>query len=386
MLVDDEQREHILRDLVENNPDLVLCIAPDGGLLYANQTVWDVLGYKPPDNGQMHLRDFLADESREVIREQLDRLDRGEVVGPVELTLIDADDKRLSVEAKLNARVEESKPLWYRAVLRDLRDEAPATDIEPPSPQEDQEAAPPRILVVEDDPVSARMLRSMLEKGGYQTDWADTAKAAIEMLDDEYYDAMTLDLVLPDCDGVDLLHQIRANEDTAELPVIVVSASADQARQQLTGDAAHVVDWLNKPFKPNSLRSALGRAVVLDEDRLPRVLHVEDDPEFGDHVRETLSDVAITERAATLAEARRKLQDHEDYDLVLLDLTLPDGLGAELLPFLNRPRGRSVPVILVSSSGATDALASHVADTLVKSHTSQQQLLSTIRAHLRPSS
>lgn len=376
-----EDAEELFRDLIEQSPDLVMCVAPSGTILYANPTTQRTLGYEASALAEMHFADLLADDTDLSFEQMARKLVGGDPVGPVELGVRDAQGKRLTVEAKINCRFEDGQPVWFRVVLRDLRAEADeATPIEEIS---DVEAnLPPRILVVEDDPLAARMLARMLEHGGYVTERAATATEALEMLRNEHYDAMTLDLMLPDMDGAELLHQLRADEDTADLPVIVVSASADEAKERLTGDAAHVVDWLNKPFELDSLRSALTRAVQIDTDRMPRVLHVEDDREFAQHVRETLADVAQTDRAATLAEARRMLKDNEDYDLVLLDLTLPDGLGAELLPFLNRPRGRSVPVILVSASDATDALASHVADTLNKSQTTQQQMLETIRAHL----
>jgi PAS domain S-box-containing protein len=379
---DEHTRQDLFRDLVQNSPDLILCIDPDGQVLFANAKALAALDYSADEIAQMNFKELLVEETREEFGQLSDKLINGATVGPADLSLVTATGERLVVEAKINCRFEQGEPVWFRVVLRDFRSEA--AEVAPDADHEaDQTEPAPYILIVEDDDICARMLGRLLERGGFQTDRASTGSEALEKLADSYYDAMTLDLALPDKDGVDLLHQIRSSEETAELPVIVVSASADETRQRLTGDAANVADWLNKPFGYDALRNALSRAVDVGEGRLPRVLHVEDDDEFSEHVRQTLTDVADTDRAATLAEARKKLKENEDYDLVLLDLTLPDGLGAELLPFLNRPRGRSVPVILVSSSEATDALAAHVADTLVKSHTNQKQMLDTIRAHLK---
>ncbi|MFW5966442.1 MAG: response regulator, partial [Persicimonas sp.] len=272
---DDEQ---IVRDLVEHSPDLVLCIDPSGAVLYANRTTRNVLGYQPGENGERTFCDLLDEESCAQFGEVTTELTSGKTVGPIELTLIDVRGKRLAVEAKLNGRIEQGKPVWYRLVLRDLREET-------------ADEAPPRILVVEDDPVSAHMLARMLETGGYETERAETAREALDKLAREDFDAMTLDLALPDKNGAELLHEVRSDPKTSSLPVIVVSASADEAREHLTGDAAHVVDWLNKPFEPDSLRGALTRAVPLGEDRKPCVLHVEDDARFGQRVADALSDV-----------------------------------------------------------------------------------------------
>jgi PAS domain S-box-containing protein len=238
----------------------------------------------------------------------------------------------------------------------------------------------PRLLVCEDDKICARLLKRLLEAGGYDVDVAASAAEAQSQLREHDYAAMTLDLVLPDRDGTDLLHEIRQQE--SEIPVVVVSASADTERENLSGNAANVVDWLSKPFDVESLRHAVKAAVDRSSRDLPRILHVEDDREFRDTIAGVLDGVASVSHVSTLTDARAELQQHEDFDLVLLDLVLPDGLGAELLPFLNRPKGRSIPVVIISSGDATEALGAHVSATLVKSQTTEQQLLETISAHL----
>ncbi|WP_162687414.1 response regulator [Bradymonas sediminis] len=371
---DAEYKEGFFRDIVEHNPDLILCVAPDGVIHYANPAFW---GLVKRDSGRgANFMKSLSIESRGIFLAAAEELSRGGDTERVELLLWDTHKQAHPVEAHINAHFDGETVTWFRVVLR-------------MQPVIEGAAAPvdetPRILVVEDDPVSARMLSRMLENGGFETEWAATAAAAIEMLSEDYYDAMTLDLMLPDRNGLDLLREIRADAETEEMPVIVVSASADKTRDSLSGDAAYVVDWLNKPFDPGALQSAMAGAIRNDKERLPRVLHVEADDAFFEQVSQTLLGSAGIDRARTLGEARKMLQDNDDYDLVLLGLNLPDGFGAELLPFLNRPRGRSVPVILVSSDEAVDALSSHVADTLNKSHATQQQMLETIRAHLRPS-
>ncbi|MGM0556385.1 MAG: response regulator [Myxococcota bacterium] len=238
----------------------------------------------------------------------------------------------------------------------------------------------PRVLVCEDDKSCARLLERLLKAGGYDVDVAATATEAQSQLCEHDYAAMTLDLLLPDRDGAELLHEIRQRR--SDIPVVVVSASADAERENLSGNAANVVDWLSKPFDVQSLRRAVETAVDRSARDLPRILHVEDDLDFRDMIGGVLEGVAVVSHVSTLTDARAELQQHEDFDLVLLDLMLPDGLGAELLPFLNRPKGRSIPVVIISSGDATEALGAHVSATLVKSQTTEEQLLETISAHL----
>ena len=77
---------------------------------------------------------------------------------------------------------------------------------------------------------------------------------AFDWLDRAHFDAMTLDLMLPEEDGLSLFRRLRRREDGRALPVVVISATADQGRRVLNGDAVGVVDWLDKPIDPARLR------------------------------------------------------------------------------------------------------------------------------------
>ena len=60
--------------------------------------------------------------------------------------------------------------------------------------------------------------------------------------------AMTLDLSLPDKDGISLIKQVRRNAATKDLPIIVVSVAAADSKRQINGDAVGLIDWLDKPI------------------------------------------------------------------------------------------------------------------------------------------
>lgn len=367
------------RDLVEQNPDLMLALDADGAIIYANQRVKQSLNYTDEELRGADFLSLLASESLEAFSALMDQAMRGEEPAELRLTLFDADNRPLIFSARLNARLVKGQTPALRLNLRRAKEALEAQNL----PQT------PRILVVEDDPVSARLLQRLLEQGGFQTHHAADAAQARELLNTHayQYEAMTLDLMLPDQDGLELLAEIRGQPAGKDLPVIVVSARADSARERLTGDAANILDWLNKPLDAARLKYALTTLKGQDNHQLPRVLYVEHDPAFSREVREVLANIATLQHAQTLAEARKLLQEDAEsapFDLVLLGMNLPDGIGAELLPFLNRPRAHPVPVILVSGGETTSSLSAHVADTLTKSLSTQQQMLETIRAHLRP--
>jgi PAS domain S-box-containing protein len=238
----------------------------------------------------------------------------------------------------------------------------------------------PRILVCEDDRDVAHLLSLMLEREGYQADVAHDAAEVRRLLGERPYAALTLDLMLPDQDGVTLIRELRGNAATRRLPIVVVSVRAEEGQAELNGGAVGVVDWLAKPIDEERLRSAMLRAVRGPLGAGARILHVEDDPDLQRVVAAIVGRDATVEPALDLAEARERLAG-ERFDLVILDLALPDGSGLELLPFLGGLEP-STPVLIFSAHEVDAAVASRVASVLIKSQTSNRELLERVRAAL----
>ena len=230
-----------------------------------------------------------------------------------------------------------------------------------------------RILVCEDEPDVAALLKIMLEQNGVTCDVAYTAAMAKEMLAANDYSAMTLDLMLPDIDGLTFMNELRADEKTRDLPVIVVSARAESGRLAIKGDAAGVVDWLAKPIDRDRLLAAIGRTTLGGER--PKILHVEDDADVLELIASLLAEKTVIENAKTLAEAREMLKSGT-YDLMLLDIGLPDGNGLDLLPGLGG--GEDLPVVLFTGQEVAGEIARKVDAVMIKSRTSMDKLLETM--------
>ncbi len=233
------------------------------------------------------------------------------------------------------------------------------------------------VLICEDDHDVAELLRLMLEQSGLAADVAYDAAQAKQLLGARKYAAMTLDLSMPNQDGISLIRELRAAPATATLPIVVVSANANEGRKVLSSDAFSVIDWISKPIDQMQLAAALRQAVGQAADGMPKVLHVEDDPDIAHVVSMIVGEIAKVENARTLADARRMLQNGH-YDLAILDISLPDGSSMELLPALNH----AVPAIPVVVFSATEVLhddLSKIKSALVKSRTDNGQLLTTIK-------
>ena len=137
-----------------------------------------------------------------------------------------------------------------------------------------------RLLVCEDEQDIATLLRMMLEQGGFAVDVARSAAEAKRLLAERSYDGMTLDLRLPDQHGISLIRELRSQERTRALPIVVVSVSASEGKKELNGDAFLVVDWIDKPIDHTRLIRAVQEAVRESPGRILRILHVEDDPDI----------------------------------------------------------------------------------------------------------
>ena len=233
-----------------------------------------------------------------------------------------------------------------------------------------------RVLICEDDEDISASLKLMLEQSGLAADIACNAMQAKQMLAQHAYSAMTLDLGLPDQDGLSLIRELRQNKETSSLPIIVVSANAEKGKKELTGEAFSVVDWITKPIDNNRLADALKQAISKYVGQRPSVLHVEDDQDIYHVVNAIVDGLAEMDNAPSLSDARRMLKNKR-YDLAILDITLPDGSGMELLPDLNSATP-PIPVMIFSANEMAKDAGLKVAASLVKSRTDNAQLLATI--------
>jgi PAS domain S-box-containing protein len=232
-----------------------------------------------------------------------------------------------------------------------------------------------RILVCEDDESVSEILSLQLEDAGYHPVRAHTAAEARALLRTDRFTAMTLDLGLPDQDGLSLLAAIKADPATADMPVIIVSGWPD-----IGGQCLGIADWIAKPAAQEDLVAALDR--IQSGRSRPRVLHVEDDPDIASLVATTLASRADLIAVGSLAEARDALE-RESFDVILLDIGLPDGSGLELFRTLDVMTDKPRPsVIIFSAQEPHTDRRDEMAAVLVKSQASLDRLAELIGQEL----
>lgn len=114
----------------------------------------------------------------------------------------------------------------------------------------------PRILIVEDEPAIRELLRVHLADAGYEVAEAADAESAQTAIGEALPDLMLLDWMLPGQSGYELARRLRADARTRDLPLIMVTARADEA-DRVTGLEAWVDDYVTKPFSPRELKARI---------------------------------------------------------------------------------------------------------------------------------
>lgn len=236
---------------------------------------------------------------------------------------------------------------------------------------------PPGILVVEDDPDIASLLKMMLENAGYRVAICHTGAEALESIEAGSWDLISLDLMLPDVSGLEIIRRLKKQAATADIPIVVVSAKVNEGRLELNGEADNIA-WLAKPIDHQKLIELVRHQ--LSQGHFPKILHVEDDADLHDVLWAMVSDHLSLERAGTLADAKRLLKQ-QAYDAVLLDIGLPDGSGWDLIPDIESAQPGAAIVIL-SGEDIGKETPSAVASVLLKKQLNSDQLVRVIREQI----
>lgn len=128
--------------------------------------------------------------------------------------------------------------------------------------------APIKVLVVEDERDIAALVSYHLTKEGYRVRTAETGQEALESISSERPDLVILDLMLPGLSGYEVLGEMRRRSESAELPVVVLTARRDEA-DRVKGLELGADDYVTKPFSPREL--VLRVSAVLRRSQAPAV-------------------------------------------------------------------------------------------------------------------
>jgi len=256
-----------------------------------------------------------------------------------------------------------------------------------PEPVE-EEITPPEadtntILAIDDDPKVINLYERYLKPYGYQviaqTDPKEAVKRAIELKPS----AITLDIMMPEKDGWQVLHELKNNPDTRDIPIVICSILESQEK----GFSMGAADYLVKPFLQEDMINALSR---LNRDgQIHEVLLIDDDPGDLRLVQKILD--GNNNFRISLAEGGKRgwnmIQTNRP-DAIILDLFMPDMSGFTILEKMrSSPPLRNIPVIVLTGADLSPEQHQQLAEfgqaVLSKGYLREKELLVLLEESLR---
>ncbi|WP_077034483.1 response regulator [Pelomonas sp. KK5] len=264
----------------------------------------------------------------------------------------------------------------------------PSEAAEPPVLDDDSAALalrhdPRTILVIEDDPHFAGVLRDVVREMGFPVVLADRAADGLRAAARFQPSAIVLDMKLPDMSGFAVLEQLKRTPALRHIPVHVMSVS-DYAQEALEMGA---IGYALKPVRREELQQALRRLEAKVTQGLRRVLVVEDDARQRDSIEQLLAaDGVEIVGVATAEEALAQLQAGT-FDCMVMDLHLPGVSGSELLDRMSQREELAFPPVIVYTGRALsraeeDALRRYSKSIIIKGARSPERLLDEVTLFL----
>jgi two-component system, OmpR family, response regulator VicR len=119
-----------------------------------------------------------------------------------------------------------------------------------------------RVVCIEDEPEMIDLVKLILSRKGYHVVGAIGGREGLEAIQRELPDLVLLDLMMPDMDGWEVYQKMKAEKDTRAIPVIVVTAKAQNIDKVLGLHIAKVDDYITKPFGPQELLESVDKVLL----------------------------------------------------------------------------------------------------------------------------
>jgi CheY-like chemotaxis protein len=208
----------------------------------------------------------------------------------------------------------------------------------------------PLILVVDDEGPARELLVSYLEPAGYHAETAVTAAEAIEKAKQLRPEAITLDILMPNANGFEILLSLKQAPETADIPIIIVSI----VDQQKVGFALGAADYLVKPVDRQVLLNTIRKYTKSQPAEESTILVVDDDPVTLDLLEATLRSAGYRIFSAASGKSALSFLSSTVVDGILLDLLMPEMDGFEVLRNVKQDfRLQHIPIFVLTGKTLT---------------------------------
>lgn len=235
-----------------------------------------------------------------------------------------------------------------------------------------------KILVVEDDYATSKLLSNYLSKWGYEPTIVNSAQQAMKIVETQQFLSVIMDIILPDSSGFELLKQFRENPTTKHMPVIVCSVEAEQQKAFMMGAVEYFVKPINYKFLVEVLTS-----YKLKKDS--NILVVDDDIPTLNLIKEAVEQAGFNAIAEHQSSKVIGMIENMNLDLAIIDLDMPVVNGFDLIKMIKSNKNfAKLPIIIYTGKESyqddlkkIDGLFS---DLLHKSSTNIEDLAETVNA------
>jgi sigma-B regulation protein RsbU (phosphoserine phosphatase) len=184
------------------------------------------------------------------------------------------------------------------------------------------------LLIVDDSEANRDMLSRRLKRKGYAVTVADGGRRALELIAQERFDLVLLDIVMPDVNGMEVLRVVRQTRSAADLPVIMVTAK-DESEDIVSGLKGGANDYVTKPLDLPVVLARVQAQLSLKRavDQIKNLEH--DLAQRNEELEATNGRLAVANRDLTVANARmqRDLKAAARIQEALLPSSVPEGMG-----------------------------------------------------------
>jgi CheY-like chemotaxis protein len=268
---------------------------------------------------------------------------------PISRHFVEMHKGQIWVESILGKGSTFSFCLPLNPLAEDEETEAEAPD-EPIANDKDNNGQDKVIVAIDDDPNVINLYQRFLEKQGYKVIGINSSKDVIPEITEHNPSAILLDVLMPEKDGWGVLRDLKDDEITKNIPVVICSIISDKNR----GFSLGAADYLTKPIVEDDLVKALRNLNKQAKEQI-KVLVIDDEADDVLLIRRILE----AQPNYTIFEAGNgkeglELVNSENPDLIILDLTMPEMDGFSVVEKLKHDeRTRTIPIIIVSAKELT---------------------------------
>ncbi len=232
------------------------------------------------------------------------------------------------------------------------------------------------ILIVEDDPNFAKILRKQGHEKGFKCVASATGEEGLNLAEQNKPDAIILDIKLPGIDGLSVLDKLKENPKTRHIPVHMMSAIEETIDVYKKG----AIGYLTKPVKSEDIVKAFNKIEGFIDRKMKDLLLVEDDDNMRKSIKVVIGEVDVKISEVKTGQEAIEALRNDTFDCMVLDLGLPDMSGFELLKKLESDEHTEIPPIIVYTGKdltkeENDELQNYTNSIIIKGVKSAERLL-----------